>query len=210
MTNPFTNYPVSDDWAEHISRGSLGGVDYVMPNGTPLPSMRAGKLTNIPLNGTGGNTAVVTSPVTSPDGSKTVYMHLSKFTTPRTVTVGEIIGYSGGILGASGAGSSTAPHLHVHDIDVNGKRIPPSGASTGAVPIGLTIPNPLDGLTKPLAWISAPENWVRIGWFTLGFIFLVFTFWALVIKSDAGQAVIETVKGTASSAASVAKVAAVV
>lgn len=121
MGNPFTAYPVTSSWADHIARGSLGGIDYGMSVGTPLPASRAGWIRNIPFNGTGGHTVVVTSP----GGWSTVYMHLSSFTPARGVQVGDIIGYSGGAIGTPGAGGSTGPHLHAHDITPTGVRVPP-------------------------------------------------------------------------------------
>lgn len=129
MYNPLTGYPITDDWDDHIRRGSAGGIDYKMPVGTPLPSPEAGTVSYIPNNGTGGHTAVITHK----DGRQTVYMHLSSFTlwNGALVNAGDIVGKSGGAKGAPGAGSSTGPHLHAHQ-NQNGRRVPPFDGMTSS------------------------------------------------------------------------------
>lgn len=135
--NPFTNYPISDDWADHIRRGSAGGIDYVMPVGTPLPAPSDGFVTFLPNNGTGGHTATIRRA----DGTRTQYMHLSRFVgAARTVRAGEIVGYSGGAKGAPGAGSSTGPHLHTHDLTASGKRVPPFSTIRKVSVASITLP----------------------------------------------------------------------
>ncbi len=122
MYDPFTGkYVITNDWPEHIARGSLGGIDWAMPVGTPLPAPSDGNLTFIPFNGTGGHTAVITRP----DGSRTQYMHMSQFGITGPIRQGQTVGLSGGAYGAPGAGSSTGPHVHAHDITPNGVRVPP-------------------------------------------------------------------------------------
>jgi len=121
--NPFTGYPISDGWAEHIARGSLGGIDYAMPVGTRLPAAGGGVVTNTPYNGTGGHTVTIRHD----NGYRTQYMHLSQFLLGdgTRVGMGDVVGLSGGAAGAPGSGSSTGPHLHWHMIDPNGARINP-------------------------------------------------------------------------------------
>lgn len=126
--NPFTGFPVTDDWDAHKRRGSLGGIDYAMSVGTPLPSCANATIYNAPDNGTGGHTVTMVRAL----GIKTQYMHLSRFAVNNGTVVnqGDIVGYSGGAKGAPGSGSSEGPHVHCHDIDANGNRIPPfSGAN---------------------------------------------------------------------------------
>lgn len=38
LYNPFSGYPMTDGWWDHINRGSLGGIDYAMGVGTGLPA----------------------------------------------------------------------------------------------------------------------------------------------------------------------------
>ncbi len=118
-----SRFTVAGTWSQHIARGSVGGIDWAMPVGIPLQAPPGGgSLTFQPFNGTGGHTATIRRS----DGSRTQYMHLSAFTgAPRTVVEGEIVGLSGGQVGAPGAGSSTGPHLHAHDITPAGVRVPP-------------------------------------------------------------------------------------
>jgi murein DD-endopeptidase MepM/ murein hydrolase activator NlpD len=121
--NPFSGYPITDGWQEHLDRGSAGGIDFAMPVGTNLPACGAGTIQNIPDNGTGGHTVTINHV----DGYRSQYMHLSQFLLANgtTVTAGTIVGRSGGAAGAPGSGSSTGPHLHWHMIDPAGRRINP-------------------------------------------------------------------------------------
>ncbi|GLY25171.1 M23 family metallopeptidase [Micromonospora sp. NBRC 101691] len=129
--NPFGGYPITDDWQEHLARGSAGGIDFAMPVGTNLPACGAGTISNIPNNGTGGHTVTIHHA----DGYRSQYLHLSQFLLANgaSVTSGTIVGRSGGAAGAPGSGSSTGPHLHWHMIDPAGRRINP-----------LTYVNPTD------------------------------------------------------------------
>ncbi|MFD0430248.1 hypothetical protein ACFQ60_30270 [Streptomyces zhihengii] len=36
LYNPFSGYPLTSGWQDHINRGSLGGIDYAMGVGTAL------------------------------------------------------------------------------------------------------------------------------------------------------------------------------
>lgn len=119
--NPFTAFQISDDWDEHVSRGSSGGTDYMMPSGTPLPTPFGGIISNTPNNGSGGHTVTVRMD----NGYALQYMHLSAFKKRdgERVKAGDIVGLSGGARGAVGAGSSTGPHLHVHVVTPAGTRM---------------------------------------------------------------------------------------
>jgi hypothetical protein len=121
--NPFTGYPITDGWQDHLNRGSLGGIDFGMPAGTNLPACGAGTVTNTPFNGTGGHTVTIQHA----NGYRSQYLHLSAFTLANgtAVAAGAIIGRSGGAAGAPGSGSSTGPHLHWHMINPAGTRIDP-------------------------------------------------------------------------------------
>ncbi|MEU4778038.1 M23 family metallopeptidase [Micromonospora sp. NPDC023633] len=121
--NPFSGYPITDGWQEHLARGSAGGIDFAMPVGTDLPACGAGTISNIPNNGTGGHTVTIHHS----DGYRSQYMHLSQFLLANGTSVpsGAVVGRSGGAAGAPGSGSSTGPHLHWHMIDPAGRRINP-------------------------------------------------------------------------------------
>ena len=113
MINPWeNNWTISCDWACHIARGSSGGTDYAMPVGTPITAAYDGTLINRPpvQYPDSGNVAILTRT----DGLAFYHLHLSQFVTPGVVREGDIIGYSGGAVGAPGSGASTGPHLHVN------------------------------------------------------------------------------------------------
>ena len=120
--NPFALFPVSDNWAKHVARGSAGGTDYVMPTGTPLVAARAGVVQNSPNAGAAGNMVKIKVS----DGYTIVMMHLSRFAKDNGAQVSKlgIVGYSGGAKGAPGAGSSTGSHLHIHVVNPQGRMMP--------------------------------------------------------------------------------------
>lgn len=120
LYNPYADWPVSCDWECHTSRPGLGAIDYAIRNGTPLPALFDGVLSNIPNNGTGGNTAILTGA----DGRKVEWMHLSQLYPEGNYKLGQIIGLSGGIAGAPGSGNSTGPHVHMFGINSLGNRVP--------------------------------------------------------------------------------------
>jgi hypothetical protein len=99
-------------WQHHLERGSAGGVDCVARIGTPVYAPADCEITNIPNNGSGGNTVTMRFA----DGWRDQFMHLSRFAAPGTKRKGELVGYSGD------SGSPGAPHVHWHRIDPTGKR----------------------------------------------------------------------------------------
>lgn len=118
MYNPFINYRISDGWAEHLKRGSLGGTDYPMAVGTPLRAAAAGTVYVTKNGGSGGYIASLHTIY-----GVIQYLHCSRFAVANGTKVAEgaIIAYSGGAKGAPGAGLSTGPHLHIY-ILINGIR----------------------------------------------------------------------------------------
>lgn len=121
MPNPFARFNISDDWAAHRARGSLGGTDWSTPVGTPIYAPNPGQVTYEYGKGSGGyfiSLALANSP-----GYVMQFLHCSAFEGGnRYVAEGELIGYTGGAKGAPGSGSSTGPHVHVHLVDPNGVR----------------------------------------------------------------------------------------
>ncbi len=157
--NPFTAYPITGTWQEHIDRGSLGGIDYGMGVGTALPAAGGGVVTNIPYNGTGGHTVTIQHD----NGYRTQYMHLSQFSlaSGTRVGMGAVVGLSGGAAGAPGSGNSTGPHLHWHMVNPSGARINPLtylGGGGGGLPKTTTEQ---DGVPGPIMWKRA-QNWLRL------------------------------------------------
>ena len=159
--NPFTGYRISSGWQDHVNRGSLGGIDFVMSVGTALPACGAGTIQNIPNNGTGGHTVTIHHS----NGYRTQYMHLSAFTLGNGASVGQggIVGRSGGAAGAPGSGSSTGPHLHWHMINPSGQRINPldfmaTDPGGGGLPKTSTES---DGVPGKVFW-QRMQNWLRI------------------------------------------------
>ncbi|MEK8108190.1 M23 family metallopeptidase [Micromonospora sp. M12] len=120
--NPFGAYPITDTWEGHLSRGSLGGIDFGMEWARRC-RLRRGHHPEHPYNGTGGHTVTIQHA----DGYRSQYLHLSQFLLANgaSVSAGTIVGRSGGAAGAPGSGSSTGPHLHWHMIDPAGTRINP-------------------------------------------------------------------------------------
>ncbi len=82
------------------------GVDLAAPTGTPILASASGTvlLARTGWNGAYGNMVIISHP----NGTKTLYAHLSKIATRTSAQVsqGEIIGYVGS------TGRSTGPHLH--------------------------------------------------------------------------------------------------
>jgi murein DD-endopeptidase MepM/ murein hydrolase activator NlpD len=96
-----------------------GGLDLMVPQGTPLVAVKQGFVQFNPYpDPAGGNTAYLSAD----DGNVYYYAHLSSFVgSDRNVSQGEIIGYSGM------TGNASAPHLHfeIRLGGVNGGKIDP-------------------------------------------------------------------------------------
>lgn len=113
MKNPLAKYPLTQSWEAHLRNAgpTLGGEDYAMPSGTPLPVLdgvlewvtpstaRKPAWYNLGL----GNAAAYRRP----DGTRTVYAHCSK------VKAGVVLSGNTGKVKGSG-------HVHVHDVDKDG------------------------------------------------------------------------------------------
>ena len=79
-----------------------GGIDMFVPEGTPLYATVSGSVRYVPNEGAGGNTVYLNG-----GGNSYFYAHLSQFVGgARSVSQGEIVGYSGM------TGNATGPHLH--------------------------------------------------------------------------------------------------
>ena len=80
-----------------------GGIDMFVPQGTPVVAVKAGSVTFVPNEGAGGNAIYLNGS----DGNTYYYAHQSSFVGgARTVSQGELLGYSGM------TGNASAPHVH--------------------------------------------------------------------------------------------------
>jgi len=116
-TNTLAQYPISDDWNDHIARGSRGGIDYAVRTNTPIPAPIDGRLENRPMTDGYGNYIRFHHG----NGFIDEYLHLRDggFVAEGYYKQGQIIGYSGS------TGNSTGPHIHWHLIDPSGRRVDP-------------------------------------------------------------------------------------
>src|SRR5262245_37193623 len=114
---PVSGAAYSDSYGPRGS-GFHYGIDMFAPTGTPLVAVKAGSVSQMPMDGAGGNEAYLSAN----DGNVYFYAHLSQYAGgPRSVAQGEIIGYVGS------TGDATAPHLHfeIRLGGANGTRIDP-------------------------------------------------------------------------------------
>jgi murein DD-endopeptidase MepM/ murein hydrolase activator NlpD len=147
MTNPFAGYRVSDDWAAHRRRGSLGGVDFATPVGTPIYAPVAGSVRFHAGNGSGGY--IISLSLADSPGYVMEFLHCSGFNgSNRSVKAGELLGYTGGARGAAGSGSSTGPHVHVHLVDPNGVREDVMPWFGNSAPSGIAVDGDFGSQTK--------------------------------------------------------------
>lgn len=129
-----------------------GGVDYGVPEGTPVYATKDGVLSSLYDEGGFGNYASINQE----DGKTTYYGHLSRISIPtgQKVKAGDLIGYSGN------SGNSTGPHLHFEVRDGANKIDPLEYLNGASDASGTSTANPLSGQLM----ISASKS----GGFTLG------------------------------------------
>ena len=125
---------VTSDWAAHRARGSLGGVDWATPTGTPIYAPSDG-IADFRFYGDGSSVIRIRRA----DNTRTEFLHGTflggNF---RPVKAGERVGTSDGRRGTRGAGSSTGPHVHAHDVTAAGVRVPPFST----IPNSADLPDP--------------------------------------------------------------------
>ena len=106
-----------DDYGPR-GNGFHGGIDMLVPTGTPVRAVLAGRIHHQPNDGVGGNTTYLTAD----DGNVYLAVHLHDFVgSDRRVARGALIGHAGQ------TGNATTPHVHF-EIRVggpNGTRINP-------------------------------------------------------------------------------------
>jgi len=155
-------------WAEHVARGSAGGVDCVALTPKPIHAPADGRIEFMFNNGSGGHTATLYQA----GGWRDQFMHMSAFEGAggRQVRQGDLIGYTGSTVAPGYA--AVSPHLHWHRIDSSGVRRNPwhyfTGSSTagggGYTPIG----DDIMALKGSLELINVAEEnkWYLAGPFT--------------------------------------------
>ena len=96
-------------------------VDLAVPRGTPVHAAAAGVVTFAKLAYNGGFGGLVI--ISHPNGTETLYAHLSKLSTytGEEVDENEVVAYSGGVPHTPYAGHSTGAHLH---FEVHGAQNP--------------------------------------------------------------------------------------
>ncbi|WP_165906047.1 M23 family metallopeptidase [Agromyces badenianii] len=111
---------ISDGWAEHRARGSLGGTDYLDGYGTPIRAMAAGTVVMVDSNPDGSGGRMIT--IRHADGNSTEVLHADRWIVSRgqAVSPGQIIGYSGG--SGFGADRYYGAHTHAHEVSATGIR----------------------------------------------------------------------------------------
>lgn len=146
MTTP--QIPITGQVSSIFGRRTLGyheGVDIGAPIGTPIVPITGGTVIQAgPAAGFGQSVTIK-----SPDGSTTVYGHVSKI----NVAVGDSVSQDTQIALSGNEGRSTGPHLHVEMRDGNGNLVNPasvlpqlgeknSNVTQGQSPDGSKVTNP--------------------------------------------------------------------
>lgn len=103
---PFSgSYPITQKYGEKYTSNFHTGIDYALPEGTPVLASEEGRVVQCGWDNTGFGNYVI---LYHPDGNGTLYAHLSKIVVyqGQKVERSQIIGYSGN------TGNSTGAHLH--------------------------------------------------------------------------------------------------
>lgn len=128
MTVPawLSKFPITGTWADHIARGSKGGIDWGAPAGTVIRSPSAGVVTYRTF-ADGSSVARVERP----DRTATEFLHGRPILdSGEKVVPSQPIALSDGRPGQPGAGPSTGAHIHAHDVTAAGVRVPPFSTIT--------------------------------------------------------------------------------
>lgn len=122
-----TDYPITSDWNEidnmHPIDGHTG-IDYALPQNTPLEAISDGVIIGVSTNEILGNNIRYKTP----EGEIIVYGHLSSFKAKigDKIHKGDIIGMSGGDPKIQPSGRSSGSHLHLSVYGTNGILVDPA------------------------------------------------------------------------------------
>lgn len=125
--NPFAGWRVTGSWAAHASY-SLGGEDYPLPYGTPLPAPASGTLRvsggsgefKAGWVGSAGRRSVLILDSPIRDVVAVVFQHQSRFGVEKHYVEGVTAGWSG--ASANGLDYGGDVHLHIHCLTAGGAR----------------------------------------------------------------------------------------
>ena len=123
------------------SRNHLG-VDYGIPQGTPLAIKKPGKVIETTVPAMGNMGAVY---IQHDDGTRTRYLHMSKVAVSpgATVVPGTLLGETGGQPGTPGAGPTSGPHLHFEYYPTRSSGpVDGSGVASGYFTVGGQVTSP--------------------------------------------------------------------
>jgi len=132
-----TDYPITSNWNEidnmHPINGHTG-IDYALPQNTPLEAISDGVVTGVSTNEMLGNNIRYKTP----NGEVIVYGHLSSFKSKigDVIHKGDIIGMSGGDPRIQPSGHSSGSHLHLSIYDKDGILVNPEPYVLGQVQAG--------------------------------------------------------------------------
>lgn len=104
--------------------GFHNGIDFPVPQGTPLRATVSGRIRNNDAGAADGAGV----DISTPDGWMVRMWHVSQFLVPNgsQVSAGDVVALSGGQRGTWGAGNATGPHLHWGTM-VSGNWVDPAG-----------------------------------------------------------------------------------
>ena len=111
-------------------RPGHNGNDYFKSAGTPISLIQEGTVAVADMNWDPGGWGAVVE-VRHKDGSLSRYAHLSKISvsTGSKISPGQVIGYTGGAVGAPGAGNSRGEHLHFEYLPAGSGQVDPTEAA---------------------------------------------------------------------------------
>jgi len=115
LTSPVNVWKISSKFGPRFGR-QHNGVDIAVPSGTIARAPLKGIVSSAGFfdNDCGGTIVIQHDNAFGPDKMSTVYCHMKAINVKKgeSVSKGEVIGQTGGIVNEKGAGNSMGPHLH--------------------------------------------------------------------------------------------------